>query len=466
MTPSTIAAISTPAGHGGIGIVRISGPQSFSIGLQLFRPLRRSQPPTSSSRFPYTTHRVYFGHFHSFHNQVPIDEVLIVFMKSPRTYTREDVVEIHAHAGYQTLQSILKAVLDAGAELADPGEFTKRAYLNGRIDLTQAEAVVDIINARSDLAREIAFSQINGNLKEIISDIRKSLIDIQTRIQAEIDFPDEVPDSITIDTLFPEIQDHIILPIQKLIKNHDQFSFLKEGIQSIIIGAPNVGKSSLMNHLSRKDKSIVTAFPGTTRDLIEEHVQFYGIPMVLTDTAGLHESSDPVESLGIERALSKIKQADLVLFMLQAGHPLTHNELHISELVNEKQVILVFNKVDLLAENREIELPKTLSRFPSVYISVLKNTGLDLLKTIIENCISQKIEGFHDSLMPNTRHKNLLDKTLSSLYRLIEGLSSRAPSDLWVLDLNDAIMQLGQISGENLYPDILDQIFNKFCIGK
>lgn len=465
MTSSTIAAISTPSGHGGIGVVRMSGIQSFSIGLQLFRPLKKI-PPSSSGRFPYKTHRVYFGHFYSFHKQVPIDEVLIVFMKSPRTYTREDVVEIHAHAGYQTLKSILKAVVDAGAELADPGEFTKRAYLNGRIDLTQAEAVIDIINARSDLAREVAFSQITGNLKETITDIRKSLIDIQTRIQAEIDFPDEVPGSITIDTLFSEVQELIILPIQKLIQNHDQFSFLKEGIQCIIIGAPNVGKSSLMNRLSRKDKSIVTAFPGTTRDLIEEHVQFNGIPIVLTDTAGLHDSTDPIETLGIERALSKIKQADLVLFMLQAGIPLTQNELQISELLIEKHVILIFNKVDLLIGQREVELPETLSHCPSVHISALKNTGLDLLEAIIENKISQAISGFNDFLMPNARHKNLLDKSIASLYRLMEGLSSKAPIDILVIDLNDAIMQLGQISGESLYPDVLDQIFNSFCIGK
>jgi tRNA modification GTPase len=316
------------------------------------------------------------------------------------------------------------------------------------------------------LALEIAFSQITGNLKESISGIRKSLSDIQTRIQAEIDFPDEIPDSIIIDPLISEIQQHIIFPIQKLIQNHDQFSFLKEGIQAIIIGAPNVGKSSLMNYLSRKDKSIVTAYPGTTRDLIEEHINFYGFPMLLTDTAGLHSSTDPIETLGMERALSKIKQADLILFMLQAGHPLTQNELQISELLLEKHVILVFNKVDLLTKHPEIELPVTLSRFPSVYISVLKNTGLDSLEVIIENKISQSIEGFNDFLMPNIRQKNLLDKTLASLYRLIEGVCSKVPSDLWVLDLRDAIMHLDQISGENLYPDVLDQIFNNFCIGK
>jgi tRNA modification GTPase len=466
MTCSTIAAIATPAGRGGIGIVRISGPQSFSIGRQLFKPLSNSSTSTLDNRFPYKTHRVYFGHFHSYHQNTPIDEVLIVFMKSPRTYTREDVVEVHGHAGYQTLKSILKAVLDAGAVLAEPGEFTKRAYLNGRIDLTQAEAVIDLINARSDLSREIALSQITGNLKKRIADIRKLLIDILTRIQAEIDFPDEIPASINKDILFSDIHDQVVLPIQKLIQNHDQFYFLHEGIQAIIIGAPNVGKSSIMNCLSRKEKSIVTSYPGTTRDLIEEHVQFFGIPMVLTDTAGLHESKDPIETLGIDMALAKIQKADLVLFVLQAGHPLTQNELRISELISKKRVILVFNKIDLLAEYHEIELPKTLAGFESVYISALKNTGMDSLETTIKNIISQKIESFHDSLLPNIRHKNLLDKSITSLFRFIEGLLSGIPTDLLVLDLNDAIIQLGQISGEDIHLDILDQIFNDFCIGK
>ncbi len=466
MTSSTIAAIATPAGRGGIGIVRISGPLSFSIGLQLFKPLSNSSTSTSCNRFPYKTHRVYFGHFYSHHQNAPIDEVLIVFMKAPRTYTREDVVEIHGHAGYQTLKSILKAVLDAGAVLAEPGEFTKRAYLNGRIDLTQAEAVIDLINARSNLSREIAFSQITGNLRKRISDIRKILIDIMTHIQAEIDFPDEIPASINRDTLFSEIHNRVVIPIQKLIKNHDQYYFLNEGIQTIIIGAPNVGKSSLMNCLSRKEKSIVSSYPGTTRDLIEEHVQFIGFPMVLTDTAGLHDSKDPVEILGIDKALAKIQKANLILFILQAGQPLTENELRISKLIMNKHVILVFNKIDLLTEYREIELPETLAGFKAVYISALKNTGMDSLKAIIENVISQKTEGFHDFLLPNIRHKHLLDKSIASLFRLSEGLLSGIPTDLLVLDLNDAIIQLGQISGEDIHLDILDQIFKDFCIGK
>jgi tRNA modification GTPase len=463
---STIAAIATPAGRGGIGIVRISGPQSFPIGLYLFKPHRKYNESTLCIRFPYKTHRFYFGHFHDYHQNTPIDEVLIVFMKAPRTYTREDVVEIHGHGGYQTLTSILKAVLDAGAILAEPGEFTKRAYLNGRIDLTQAEAVINLINARSNLSREVAFSQITGNLRKRILDIRKLLIDMMTRIQAEIDFPDEIPVSINRNMLFSEIHNHVVMPIQNLIKNHDQYYFLNEGIQTVIIGAPNVGKSSLMNCLSRKEKSIVTSYPGTTRDLIEEHVQFIGFPMVLTDTAGLHDSKDPVEILGIDKALAKIQRADLILFVLQAGHPLTENELRISKLIMNKHVILVFNKIDLLAEYREIDLPETLAGFKSVFISTLLNTGMDSLKTIIENVISQKMEGFHDSLLPNIRHKNLLEKSMASLLRLSEGLLSGIPTDLLILDLNDAIIHLGQIFGEDTPPDILDQIFKDFCIGK
>jgi len=262
---STIAAIATPAGRGGIGIVRISGPQSFPIGLYLFKPHRKYHESTLCNRFPYKTHRFYFGHFHDYHQNTPIDEVLIVFMKAPRTYTREDVVEIHGHGGYQTLTSILKAVLDAGAILAEPGEFTKRAYLNGRIDLTQAEAVINLINARSNLSREVAFSQITGNLRKRILDIRKLLIDMMTRMQAEIDFPDEIPVSITRNMLFSEIHNHVVMPIQNLIKNHDQYYFLNKGIQTVIIGAPNVGKSSIINKLIKKSKTKTGAIAGVTR---------------------------------------------------------------------------------------------------------------------------------------------------------------------------------------------------------
>ncbi|MFH2065829.1 MAG: tRNA uridine-5-carboxymethylaminomethyl(34) synthesis GTPase MnmE [Pseudomonadota bacterium] len=466
MTSSTIAAIATPAGRGGIGIVRISGPQSFSIGSQLFRAYNQSIQKPSDSHFPFQSHRVYFGQLLNFKETAFLDEVLIIFMKAPKSYTREDVVEIQCHAGHQVLKSILNAVFDAGAIPAEPGEFTKRAYLNGRIDLTQSEAVIDLINARSEISREIAFSQISGNLKNVISGFQEFLTAVLAQCQAEIEFSENVTEMIETVILSQKIQDHVIAPIEKLIHNHEQSFFLTESFRAIIIGAPNVGKSSLMNCLARKEKSIVTPHPGTTRDLIEEYVQIQGTPTVLADTAGLHESEDPVEAIGIEITLKQIHSADLILFVLQAGRPLTKNEFHICKMLNNKQVIFIFNKTDLTQETSSVKLPYRFSAFPSVHTSALKNIGIDTLEKTIEEFIAKKISVFQDPLVPNIRQKQLLLNTLDSLSHFIRGLSINIPLDLLVIDLIDAIRYLNEITGKLLQYDILDQIFNKFCIGK
>ncbi len=465
MSHSTITAIATPVGQGGIGIIRISGPEAFSIGASIFQPAG-NQDNNSGLLKKIQTNHFYYGYVRSHVDNKIIDEVLVNFMKAPHTYTREDVVEIQGHSGIQTLQAILDSVIQKGAELAQPGEFTKRAFLNGRIDLTQAEAVIDLINARSSLSLEIAVSQISGSLKKKISHIRTVFLEILTQIEAEIDFPEEVEDDVDRKDISSRLQEQAIKPIQKLITNHKNSFPLKKGIKAIIVGAPNVGKSSIMNRLAKKDKSIVTPYPGTTRDLIEEHVDFFGVPMVLTDSAGLHASDDPIEKMGIERAARQIDASDLVLFVIVAGEKPTQNELSIFKRIQDKQVILVQNKRDLLLDSKAIAMPEEFNAVSSVSVSALQNSGFSRLRSEIEKKINEKINRFDDPIVPNLRHMKALEESLASAESAHEGILNSLSGDLLAIDLVESIRCLSDITGENPSPDILDRIFSEFCIGK
>ena len=466
MIPTTIAAIATPAGHGGIGIIRISGPLSFSIGSHLFVPRRARSPQGKSVSFPYRSHHVYFGWLQDYQQTNLIDEVLIIFMQGPKTYTCEDVVEIHCHSGHQILQSILCSVFEAGAVPAAPGEFTKRAFLNGRIDLTQAESVIDLINARSEIAREIAFSHISGQLKEKVLFFTDKLGSILAHLQASIEFPDDVEDEIDLDHIKSEITSLIIHPIEKLIANHDMSSCLTSNMRAILVGPPNVGKSSLMNLLARKQKSIVTPQPGTTRDLIEEHLPFFGAPMVLADTAGLHETDDIIETIGIGITKEQIALADLILFVVQADMPFSQNEQSICRIFKGKPVILIINKIDLVPNITPIVQPVDFPFYSCVHTSATENLGIDSLHQAITSFVNEKLSVFSDPIVPNVRQMKLLESALASLNRFIAGLSCLTPLDLLVLDLQDAMDCLDKISGNAVPLDILDRIFNEFCIGK
>jgi len=465
MSHSTITAIATPAGQGGIGIIRISGPEAFSIGVSVFHRAG-NQDNNSGLLENIKTNHFYYGYVRSHVENKIIDEVLVNFMKAPHTYTREDVVEIQGHSGIQTLKSILDTVIQKGAKLARPGEFTKRAFLNGRIDLSQAEAVIDLINARSNLSLEIATSQISGGLKRKISDIRTVLLEILSQIEVAIDFPEDAGDNFDRKDMSSRIQHQAIKPIQKLIKNHNSSFLLKQGIKTTIVGAPNVGKSSIMNRLSKRDKSIVTPYPGTTRDLIEEHVDFFGAPMVLTDSAGLHSSDDPVERMGIERAIKQIQMSDLVLFIIVAGAKSTQNELGIFKLIKDKQVIIVNNKSDLVEDGEAFDMPKVFKNVSNVSVSALKNVGFNRLRNEIEKKINQKIKNFDDPIVPNLRHLKALEDSLASVESVYEGILNSLPGDLLAVDLGESIRHLSDITGENPSPDILDRIFSEFCIGK
>lgn len=466
MVPSTIAAIATPIGIGGIGIIRISGPSAFDIGTSIFRHNTSDNNFKILNAADITSHFLYYGYVFDSFNQRTIDEVLAVFMKSPRTYTREDIVEIHAHAGEYSIKTILELIYQSGATPAQPGEFTKRAFLNGRIDLTQSEAVIDILNAQSALSMQAAISQISGGIKEKIHIIRENLLQILTQLEAVIDFPDDVTDIIDSDDLQKSLRLNIIKPVSKLLDTYREKRFIREGIKIVIAGAPNVGKSSLMNQLIQKDRSIVTSIPGTTRDLIKEHLVLNDTHTLIFDTAGIQDTDDPVEKIGIQRAKNQISAADIILFIIQAGVPVSNNDQSIYEYVKDKKTIIVINKSDLTTGKQLPELPVHWNHLPHVSTSALYGDGIDTLKTIITDRFLQNFSEKSDPVLLNLRHKIALEKCLDSVLTFNKGLADNLPCDLLTIDIQEAINTLNEITGENVAHDILDRIFNSFCIGK
>ena len=442
----TIAAIATPFGSGGIGVIRISGPNAFDIAATLFS--RTKTAPEGGVSL--TSHRVYHGYIFNVEPRDIIDEVLLIPMKGPSSYTAEDVVEIQAHAGTVVLRTILDRILSLGARLSEPGEFTKRAFLNGRIDLTQAEAVADIINAKSASALKFAASQNLGVFRGQIQALREKLIQFLALLEVNIDFPDEVdafdPSQKEIDLI-----DDVLEKCRGFIRQHDEACFLKDGIRLTISGAPNVGKSSLMNRLLDQDRSIVTAIPGTTRDPVEESLNIDGIPFVITDTAGIHQTDDLVEIIGIEKAKDHINASDIVLFLKEPGMRFTDREFEkvvpVTDRANRK-VIFVINKIDL-ADGNLPELSEKYHHLPKVEISALLNKGITALKQKIVNiCIAQLDMG-NSSVIPNLRHKKALQQAVESLETVKKGLTARQEEETLAIDMKHCIDSLGTITGGN-----------------
>ena len=487
----TIAAIATPFGNGGIGVIRISGDKAFDIASRLFstsrcgqsamghHPLQNMKELQTANQFlheketisekcsSFVSHKVYHGYIFDLKNQDVIDEVLLIPMKAPRSYTAQDVIEIQAHAGTIVLKTILEQIVSCGARLSEPGEFTKRAFLNNRIDLTQAEAVADIINAKSVNALKFAASQNLGTLKNQINDLRTKLIDLLSLIEVNIDFPEDVQ-SFQPSVKEIKLIDKIIEKCREFIKQHDDACFLKEGIKIAICGAPNVGKSSLMNRLLDKDRSIVTAIPGTTRDPVEEGLNIDGIPFVIADTAGIHQTDDLVEIIGIEKARDHISTSDLVLFMKESGTLFFDKEFE-KILPPDKQenvkVIFVINKIDL-QDNDLPELSEKYQDIPKIEISALLNTGIKRLKQKIVNICIADLDLEKSSVIPNLRHKKALEQTVESLTAVKEGLTQSLEEEMLAIDIKNSIDCLGTITGETASLDILDNIFSNFCIGK
>ena len=475
MDNSTIAAIATPGGRGGIGIIKISGPRAVSIATSIFSPVEsklKSAPgktpcPKENSRGAFLSHRLYLGHIIDPENRRVMDEVLLCVMKAPRSYTKEDVVEINAHGGQIAVKAILELVLRQGGRIAEPGEFTKRAFLNGRIDLTQAEAVIDVINARTDKSLQAAAAQIKGQLKRSVEQIRQFLIEFLTQVEAGIDFPDDIADLVDSKAAARAIKACVIQPLERLIQHHRDGHILREGLKVAVVGRPNVGKSSLLNRLLQKDRAIVTAVPGTTRDTIEETLNIKGFPIILTDTAGLHDTNDPIETLGIEKTMKSIEDAGMIVFMVEAHRSLTQEDYEIYNKVHSKPFVIAINKVDLVNGKSPVVLPDSWMGKDCVEISALYEKGLEHLreKMILAGFGKEPID-IETAIVPNLRQKLLMEDSLRASQSISRELENDTPMELIAIQLQEAIDSLGQILGTNVKVDVLNQIFSRFCIGK
>ena len=452
----TIAAISTPPGEGGIGIVRISGNSSKKIAENLFKLKNNKSNKT------FKSHHLNYGFIVELSTKTTIDDVLLALMKGPDSYTGEDVVEIYAHGGNIVLSKILELVLREGARPAKTGEFTKRAFLNGKIDLTQAEAVIDVIKAKTFDSLRFSQEQLHGSLKEKISELKEDLFNVTVFLEVELDFSE---DDIT--TLSNEdIQKKIALSmsnIEALLSTYEEGKLMKYGLSTLILGRTNAGKSSLLNALIKENRAIVTSTPGTTRDSIHESLIIKGFPVNLIDTAGLRETACMIEQEGIKIARKKIKEAQLILFVIDAGAGDPEEDLHIVEKIKDKKILAVLNKVDQ-ATSAELNAVKTLFKaHQTIEISALHGSGIDSLKEAIYSEITKdRTEAFPQTIISNARHKRNLEKAWESLERA----KSSAYRDLMVADLRDAINSLKEIIGEVTTEDILEEIFSQFCIGK
>ena len=474
MKTGTIAAVATPPGTGGVGIIKISGPEALKIAATLFRSCKNDNKPSRvdpSDCLPinFQSHRLYYGHIVDPETEDHVDEVLLAVMRAPRSYTREDVVEIQAHAGAAALRVILALVLRQGARMAEPGEFTQRAFLNGRIDLTQAEAVIDIINARTETALKIATNQVSGQLKQAVENIRSILLDVLVHIEAAIDFPEDVSEILSSTDLEAKLRREVAVPIVELMRYYREGCIYREGLKLAIVGRPNVGKSSLLNCLLKKERAIVNALPGTTRDLIEDSFQVQGVPVTITDTAGLHEAEDPVEKIGIQKARECLKTADLILQVIDGSEELTADDHEIFSFCCGKPLIVVVNKIDLVfgRKNAVPIVPVNWDAPPTVEVSALYGDGIDRLKGCIADAIALKPQDVqHDTVIPNLRHQKALEKCHQNVLSAINALEENRTIELVALEIREAIGRLDEILGLNVDTDIFEQIFSRFCIGK
>jgi tRNA modification GTPase len=465
----TIVAIATPIGSGGIGIVRLSGEKAVAIAAVLFKTDSHPENSRATDRLDnLSSHYLKHGYIWDPTSRKILDEVLLAVMRAPHSYTRQDVVEIQSHSGAVIMGRILELVLAHGARMARPGEFTRRAFLNGRIDLTQAEAIGDMIAARSEDALKLAVTHLTGHMKAAIGTIVEKLEALRVELEAGLEFADELESQdIDREKIAGTIRQELMAPIEKLLKHYNEGYLIRDGVRLDIAGRPNVGKSSLLNYLVQKDRAIVTPVPGTTRDLIEEHLNIDGLPVLVTDTAGLHQTMDPVEMIGIQKTRESIEQADIVLFMIDGAEPfLAADELAFDHLEG-KGVILVINKMDLIESERSVSIPEKYAGLPAIFISAKFGNGMTSLKNAIRDMVLGKISiDPQRSLVPNLRQKVGLESALNSLQNALAVLVNGGGEELLLIDFAMAQESLDQIIGNTVGPDILDGIFNKFCIGK
>ncbi len=456
----TICAIATPPGEGGIGIVRLSGPESLAIAGKIFKSPRKkvvSELPT------YSAH---YGHIIGPETGKIIDEVILLIMLAPRSYTREDVVEIHCHGGIVPLRQVLELVIAQGARTAQPGEFTQRAFLNGRLDLAQAEAVIDIVRAKTSAGLQTALGQLGGGLSRRIIPLRERLLEILAQVEVSIDFPEyDVPEITAAEIRSGSAG--VQREIEELLQTADQGRILREGLRTIILGKPNVGKSSLLNALLREQRALVTAIPGTTRDVIEEYINIRGVPLQIMDTAGIRQTEDLVEKLGIEQARHFLATADLALVILDAQVGWSAEDGAIMDMLQDKKAIILINKIDIGDAIDMGELGRRFPTTPILRISVQEGWGLEELENVIyEMVFKGEVRPEESVLVSNARHMEALLRAKASLRGVHRTLEAGMPVDLAAIDLREAWEHLGKITGDTVGEDVIDRIFSDFCVGK
>jgi len=455
----TIAAIATPVGAGGIGIIRLSGGHSIEIAQKIFRP--------QSGSCGFKSHRLYLGHICAPEDGSIIDQVLISFMKAPHSYTREDVVEINSHSGFFLLSRILQLVLDQGARLARPGEFTYRAFLNGRIDLTQAEAVVDLINAKSDRGIQMAALHVQGAFRPQVDDLREKVMDALSQVEVAIDYPEEETDILSRKALSDQLVQGVVQDLRALTDGVARRGLWVGGIRVAIAGAVNVGKSSLMNRLIEKDRSIVTAVPGTTRDVIESSVVINGLPVLLMDTAGIRQTRDEIETAGIRLTYESLDSADLVLAVLDRSRPLNEDDLAVIHRANEKNGLVALNKADLPSNLRTPGDIECFAPLPIVVVSALTGEGIDQLREVLFQSALKNVRDTAGSLgTSSVRHRKALDACRVRLLSAADHLMQSRPMELVAVELREGLEALGEIVGETTNEEIIHRVFSRFCVGK
>ncbi|WP_244088158.1 tRNA uridine-5-carboxymethylaminomethyl(34) synthesis GTPase MnmE [Companilactobacillus sp. RD055328] len=452
----TIAAVSTPPGEGAISIVRLSGEQSIEIANKIFK---------GKNLATVDSHTINYGHI--IDDDKTIDEVMVSVMRAPRTFTMEDVVEINTHGGIVATNEVLQLLIEQGARLAEPGEFTKRAYLNGRIDLTQAESVMDVIRAKTDKAMQVAVNQLEGNLSKLIKNLRQEILDVLANVEVNIDYPEYDTDELTTKMLLEKAK-QVKTSINGLLKTSQNGEILREGLATAIVGKPNVGKSSILNTLLDEDRAIVTDVAGTTRDVIEQFVNLDGIPLRLIDTAGIRETDDKVEKIGVDRSKNAIDTADLIVLVLDGSREIIQEDTDLLELTSSKKRIIIINKNDLSEKTDKASLSSYITGSDVlISTSAITNDGIDDIKEAVKKLFMLGIEDSrNDVLVTNARQAGLLRQARVSLDEVINGIENEMPIDLVQIDMTNCWEKLGEITGESYPDELITQLFSQFCLGK
>ena len=454
----TIAAIATAPGEGRIGIIRISGEKSLEVAQSIFKSM------SGKAIKEYNTRTLIYGNIVD--NENTIDEVLLAYMKGPNSYTAEDVIEINCHGGFISVKKILELILSKGVRLAEAGEFTKRAFLNGRIDLSQAEAIIDVIKAKTDMAHEVAQNQLEGSLSNKIKELRNNVTEVLAHLEVAIDFSEEDVEEITYQTL-SEKDEELRKEIKKLYDTAESGKILRDGLKTVIVGKPNVGKSSLLNSILGENRAIVTDIAGTTRDVIEEFVNIKGIPLKIVDTAGIRETEDIVEKIGVEKSTESFNTADLVIMVLDSSRELSNEDIDILEKLEDKKTIVLLNKTDLEQKIDQDKILKYVDKDSIIKISALQHEGIEELHDKIEAMVyNGSIKNTSSLVITNSRHKDALLKAYESINDAINAIEQNLPYDFIEVDFKNIWDYLGYINGDTVKEDLLDTIFSNFCIGK